>query len=271
MAVEIQWSGRYTHAEVHEQVLDLSWIFLNISGMKVCSWSTATGREVYAAKQPGPYIFLGVPGTRFRFEYTDERENWVCGFRGLEMRRAESGVQIRDEGIWVPVAERVPLTDGAAQVWGMELQRIREAVQTPVPGNAFRARLILAGVLRFMMEARTKPEARSPAEHLRELIDADDVCHKNLDELSSECGYSSDYLRVIFKQEFHISPQQYRMQRRMARALDLVMGHAMSIKEISAHLGFPYVTHFSTAFRKAFGYSPSAVPQRPRYRAIAEP
>jgi AraC-like DNA-binding protein len=215
-------------------------------------------------------MYLGVPGTRFNFEYTDKRENWVCGFSGLEMRQAGAGLKIQDEKVWVPVAQQVPLTEGAAQLWGMEFQRIQAAVQTPVPGNALRARLILAGMLRFMMDACSGPEARSPAEQLRRLIDADESCHKNLDELSLECGYSSDYLRVIFKQEFHISPVQYRMQRRMARALDLVMGRAMSIKDISVHLGFPYVTHFSAAFRKAFGYPPSAVPQRPRFRAAPE-
>lgn len=264
MEMKILWSGRYVHEQAYEQVLETAWIFLNISGMRSCIWREPDARVVYEEKQPGPFLFLGVPGTRFRFSYSKTRENWVCGFTGLEIRQTMTGVELHDQGAWVPLAQHVPLTQQAAQLLGIEMQRIRTAAQTPVPGNAFRARLALAGVLRFLLEARAEPESRSPADRLRALIDADEACRRNLEELSAACGYSSDHLRVLFLKEFHISPQQYRMQRRMARSMDLVMGRAMPIKEIAAHLGFPYVTHFSTAFRKAFGCTPSEAPHRSR-------
>ncbi len=264
MQCQIDFISCFTNAQIHNQVTESPWIFLNVSGLRYCRWETQEGTLLYDAKDPGAFLMLVPPGNRVSFEYSQFRENWVCGLRNLSLRQRQDRVELEDQGVWTPMAQRIPLTPDAAQLWAIEMHSLRETMRTPLPRNALLGRLILSGIIRFFLEALPADGSRTPAQHLREQIDTDETCRISLDTMSAECGYSSDHLRLRFQEEFGITPQRYRMQRRMAKAMDLVTGTTLSVKQISIQLGFPYVAHFSTAFRLAFGYSPSEAIRRYR-------
>jgi AraC-like DNA-binding protein len=59
----------------------------------------------------------------------------------------------------------------------------------------------------------------------------------------------------MFLKTFGISPQAYRIRRRMSRAMELMTSSPLSLKEIGFELGFKHQSHFSALFRKTYGVS----------------
>lgn len=63
----------------------------------------------------------------------------------------------------------------------------------------------------------------------------------------------------LFKSAFGITPQQYLIQNRLSKSLDLLRTGHYSVTEASITTGFADVYSFSKAFKKHFGFSPSRV------------
>ena len=61
----------------------------------------------------------------------------------------------------------------------------------------------------------------------------------------------------LFKAAFGITPQQYLIQNRLLKSLDLMHSGNYSITEVSTVAGFADVQSYSKAFKKHFGFSPS--------------
>jgi transcriptional regulator GlxA family with amidase domain len=62
----------------------------------------------------------------------------------------------------------------------------------------------------------------------------------------------------MFKRSTGLSPYQAVMQRRLARARDLLGDESLTIAAIGCSLGFSSQAHFTTAFRKSDGIAPAA-------------
>jgi methylphosphotriester-DNA--protein-cysteine methyltransferase len=58
-----------------------------------------------------------------------------------------------------------------------------------------------------------------------------------------------------FKQSFGVPPHRYHIERRIARAKELLSGS--SVTEVAMAVGFAETSSFSTAFRRATGFTPS--------------
>jgi len=54
-----------------------------------------------------------------------------------------------------------------------------------------------------------------------------------------------------------MAPHQYVMQRRMARAQELVRHTALPLTDIALACGFSSASHFSNRFKSALGMTPS--------------
>jgi AraC-like DNA-binding protein len=78
-----------------------------------------------------------------------------------------------------------------------------------------------------------------------------------LAEIASELRVSPVYLTQVFQQVEGLPLYQYQLRLRLARALDL-LAHNCDLTTLSLDLGFSSHSHFSAAFRKLYGYSPSA-------------
>ena len=81
-------------------------------------------------------------------------------------------------------------------------------------------------------------------------------------KISVTCGISVSYLHALFKGEDFTVCDYMRIERlQRARQLLAIASAANrpSITEIALSCGFSNMSHFSTAFKKAFGHSPSAV------------
>jgi AraC-like DNA-binding protein len=78
-----------------------------------------------------------------------------------------------------------------------------------------------------------------------------------LAEIASEVGGSPVYLTQVFQQLEGMPLYHYQLQLRLARALAL-LGEYDSLTSLALELGFSSHSHFSAAFRQAYGQAPSA-------------
>lgn len=79
----------------------------------------------------------------------------------------------------------------------------------------------------------------------------------SLGEVAEKVGVSPIYLTQLFQQVEGMPLYRYQLQLRLARALDL-LGRYEDLTELALDLGFSSHSHFSTAFRKAYGRTPAA-------------
>jgi AraC-like DNA-binding protein len=89
------------------------------------------------------------------------------------------------------------------------------------------------------------------------LVLASDLARRwTLAEIAAEVRGSPVYLTQVFQQVEGLPLYRYQLRLRLARALDL-LGHYDDLTDIGQELGFSSHSHFSAAFREAYGRSPS--------------
>ena len=76
-------------------------------------------------------------------------------------------------------------------------------------------------------------------------------------EIAEQSFISEVYFRKLFKKEYGISPQKYIAKLRIQNAMGLISSGYYSLKEIADLSGYHDYKHFSVAFKKSVGVSPS--------------
>ncbi len=74
---------------------------------------------------------------------------------------------------------------------------------------------------------------------------------------AEEYGVTQRRFSDIFKNEFHITPNQYIIHRKIALAKELLSSKEFSIDDIANLCGFSDIYYFSKAFKKVTGQTPS--------------
>jgi AraC-like DNA-binding protein len=75
--------------------------------------------------------------------------------------------------------------------------------------------------------------------------------------LAEEARLSPSYFCRAFKQSMGTSPHQWQLEKRFERAQCLMSDDRISLTTIASTLGFASLSHFSAAFKRATGLSPS--------------
>jgi AraC family transcriptional regulator len=76
-----------------------------------------------------------------------------------------------------------------------------------------------------------------------------------LAEIAAKVGVSPVYLTQLFQQVEGVPLYRYQLQLRLARALDQLGDHT-DLTDLALDLGFSSYSHFSTAFKRAYGKTP---------------
>ena len=98
------------------------------------------------------------------------------------------------------------------------------------------------------------------------LVLASDLARRwTLAEIAAEVRGSPVYLTQVFQQVEGVPLYRYQLNLRLARALDL-LAHNDDLTDLSLELGFSSHSHFSAAFREAYGRSPSEFRQSALHR-----
>lgn len=88
----------------------------------------------------------------------------------------------------------------------------------------------------------------------------------DFEALAQKVGLTYRSFRYLFVKESGLSPLQYQLERRLARAKNLLASSDMPVKDIAKTLGFNSSWYFAHFFRKHIHSSPASY--RKRYRSL---
>jgi len=152
--------------------------------------------------------------------------------------------------------------DARAQVLVALLRHsLRENIAEPLEAESLALTLV-----RRALGPRTTHEAGATLGRQRladrvKLVLASDLTRRwTLAEIAAEVRGSPVYLTQVFQQVEGIPLYRYQLRLRLARALDLIAQYD-DLTTLSLDLGFSSHSHFSAAFREAYGRSPSEFKQ----------
>jgi len=125
-------------------------------------------------------------------------------------------------------------------------------------------------VLRLLRRVVRKAYGAAPArqqahvdaiEHVRQLIAANPAANVSLRTLAAACGLSPFQLCRLFRARTGETMTRHRHALRLALALERLRDPAVDLTHLALELGYASHSHFTFAFRRHFGITPS------RYRA----
>jgi AraC-like DNA-binding protein len=105
-------------------------------------------------------------------------------------------------------------------------------------------------------EPRATGARRNLVDRVKLLLLSDLSRRWTLAEIGANVGASPVYLTQLFKLIEGVPLYQYQLRLRLARALDLVPRHE-DLAALALDLGFSSHAHFTAAFRRAYGHTPS--------------
>ena len=85
-------------------------------------------------------------------------------------------------------------------------------------------------------------------------------CDLTVAEFAHYTGRSLSSFKKDFSRVFHITPSRWIIKRRLEEAKRIMENHGKKPADVYLEVGFKNLSHFSTAFKKEFGFPPSAMP-----------
>jgi AraC-like DNA-binding protein len=82
----------------------------------------------------------------------------------------------------------------------------------------------------------------------------------SLEELARTVSCSAFYLSRTFSREMGLTIPQYLQRLRLERAAELLKAGQLNVTEVAMEVGYSSLSHFSLAFRQAFGSCPGLYP-----------
>jgi AraC family transcriptional regulator len=152
--------------------------------------------------------------------------------------------------------------DARAQVLAALLRHgLREGLAEPLEGESLALTLVQRALGPRTTHAAGSTAARQRLVDRAKLVLAGDLARRwTLGEIATELRASPVYLTQVFQQVEGLPLYRYQLRLRLARALDL-LGQYDDLTGLGLDLGFSSHSHFSAAFRAAYGRTPSAFRQ----------
>lgn len=101
--------------------------------------------------------------------------------------------------------------------------------------------------------------------HLEKMYLARDIITSNISkpcsilDLAQQIGTNDCYLKRYFKKAFGTTVYGYLQKERMERSREMLLEGEKKISEIARLTGYKHASHFTTAFKKYFGYLPNKI------------
>jgi AraC family transcriptional regulator len=99
-----------------------------------------------------------------------------------------------------------------------------------------------------------------PPRQLRDVLDYIEghLDHElSLDELAAIAGYSASHFKPLFKHAVGLPVHRYVVERRVARARELLLAGRLTITQIALKTGFSHQSHLARCMRRVLGVNPS--------------
>lgn len=149
--------------------------------------------------------------------------------------------------------------------------QLRHALHRGLAATLEAETLALALVRRALGERTSHAPAASAGrqklvDRAKLVLSTDPARRWTLAEIATQVGVSPVYLTQAFQQVEAVPLYRYQLRLRLARALDL-LGDYDDLTTLSLDLGFSSHSHFSAAFRQAYGRTPTEFRRSIRRRA----
>ncbi len=111
----------------------------------------------------------------------------------------------------------------------------------------------------FLLDAHTgaREGERDIARDIELYIHAHYLGKPNFEEMAFFFGYTSRYLRDVFKKHTGLTMMEYLTEFRLKKACELLRDETRSITDIALDSGYMTVQYFSEVFKKRYGITPS--------------
>ena len=103
----------------------------------------------------------------------------------------------------------------------------------------------------------------------RHFIDERYAMPLDLEKISREACLSRYHFLRLFRRAFSMTPHQYLIQRRIAKAKELLRLRSLSVTDVCFEVGFESLGSFSSLFRKRVGHTPGAYRRR-EYESLSK-
>lgn len=166
----------------------------------------------------------------------------------------ECAAPLADTVTVLPVRDPAPLVKQF-----LELERVSMFGQ-----NKLKERRILYQMLEYLLEeAELQNPVLRPALELLE----NGYMHPQLGnaDLAHVCGLSEVYFRKLFTEEFHVTPHRYLVGLRIQKAQQLLREGGFRVAQVAERCGFSNEYHFSRAFKRLTGMTPSEYARKQKY------
>lgn len=94
------------------------------------------------------------------------------------------------------------------------------------------------------------PTSRSLLEQARDLLGSGQIPDDSCRGVAEYLGLGYENFRKLFRQEFHVPPHTYLIQKRLNTAKELLLDDTLSVREIASMTGYPDSFSFSKQFKK---------------------
>lgn len=119
--------------------------------------------------------------------------------------------------------------------------------------------------------ARTRQRHREHAEHVRDILNARFAEPLSLSDLARLTGLSVFHLARMFRRHTGVTLHAYRQALRLRHSVDRLARPGADLTAIALDLGFSSHSHFTAAFHRAFGVTPSTLRRVPARRLVSTP
>jgi len=134
---------------------------------------------------------------------------------------------------------------------------LRENVAEPLEGESLTLTLVHRALAPRTTHAAASSHGRQRLVDRAKLVLSRDLARRwTLAEVAAEVGVSAVYLTQSFRQVEGVPLYRYQLRLRLARALDLLRDYD-DLAALGVDLGFSSHSHFSAAFQKMYGRTPS--------------
>jgi len=134
---------------------------------------------------------------------------------------------------------------------------LREGIAEPLEGESLALTLVHRALAPRTTHAASSSQGRQRLVDRAKLVLARDLARRwTLAEVAAEVGVSAVYLTQSFRQVEGVPLYRYQLRLRLARALDLLRDYE-DLAALGVELGFSSHSHFTAAFQKMYGRTPS--------------
>jgi AraC-like DNA-binding protein len=197
-------------------------------------------------------VLLLFPGLNHRYGRLEKDKIWAeryIVFEGPVFDQLEKdGVLDRSQPIWNLKGDR----DCAKEIQEfIDRSNISEEIQHPylAVGRCFKLLCDLR---------RLQGEEDSWIQRACRMLNSDLKIELSSHEVAQALDLGEQTFRKNFKQVLGLSPHQYRLQKRLEKAQNLLLEQAYKIVDVAEECGFCDPYHFSRLFKKHLGLTPGA-------------